>query len=46
MIEPHGPVPKYLHRFRRLPDLCRDVQEKIGSWPNSEPELAALQATA
>lgn len=25
------------------PDLCLRVIEEIGSWPSSEPELAALQ---
>jgi hypothetical protein len=28
----------------REPDLCLRVLETIGSWPSSEPELAALQS--
>lgn len=27
----------------RHPALCLRVMEQIGSWPSSEPELAALQ---
>jgi hypothetical protein len=28
---------------RRYPSQCVDVLDAIGSWPSSEPELAALQ---
>ena len=32
-----------VHALARWPDLCLTVLEHIGSWPSSEPELAALQ---
>lgn len=32
-----------LDRLSRVPAFCLSVLEEIGSWPSSEPELAALQ---
>lgn len=40
-----GKTPEEFARrmLAHMPNLCLQVLEIIGSWPSSEPELAALQ---
>ena len=45
LFEAHDLTPEAFARRMLVssPNLCLLVMEAIGSWPSSEPELAALQ---
>lgn len=45
LFQKRGQSPEEFARWalRHCRTLCIEVLEEIGSWPSSEPELAALQ---